>query len=140
MAELKTKENNASVMKFIDSLKDEKKIEESKKFLKIFEESTDSKGKMWGKSIIGFGKYHYKSSRSSQEGDWFLSGFSPRKQAFSLYIMSGFSEYKDLLKQLGKHKLSSGCCLYIKSIEDIKISVLKKIIKKSSSEVENKNS
>lgn len=134
MAELKTQKTNASVKKFIDSV-DEKKREDSKKFLKIFEDVTKEKAAMWGKSIIGFGKYHYKSKRSSQEGDWFYVGFSPRKAAFSIYLMSGFNGYEDLLKDLGTYKKSSGCCLYIKKLEDVNIPVLKKLIRKSVSAV-----
>jgi len=85
---------------------------------------------MWGQSIIGFGKYHYKSTRSKQKGTWPLTGFSPRKQNISIYIMSGFKNKTDLLKKLGKHKTSVGC-LYIKQLSDINESVLKKIIRKS---------
>ena len=129
MTELKTKKNKASVAEFINSINDSQKREDSKQFLKIFEQITKEKGVMWGSSIIGFGQYHYKSTKSSQEGDWMLTGFSPRKQQFSLYIMSGFDKYKDLLEKLGKHNISGGCCLYIKKLEDIDIEVLKEIIK-----------
>src|SRR3989344_914189 len=86
---------------------------------------------MWGTSIIGFGKYHYKSERSKQEGDWPLTGFSPRKQALSIYIMTGVGNYKKLLKDLGKYKLSSGSCLYVNKLEDIDIKILKELIKES---------
>jgi hypothetical protein len=85
---------------------------------------------MWGASIIGFGMYHYKSERSAQEGDWPLTGFSPRKQNLTLYIMLVFGDYKDLLKKLGKHKTSVGC-LYINKLEDVDVAVLKQLIKKS---------
>jgi hypothetical protein len=85
--------------------------------------------KMWGPSIIGFGKYHYKSERSSQEGDWPLTGFSPRKAGLSIYIMSGFKAYQKELKELGKFKHSVSC-LYVNKLEDISLSVLKKMIKK----------
>jgi len=131
MAELKTKENNASVTKFVKSIKDKQQKEDSLKLLKIFEEATNKKPKMWGKTIIGFGKYHYKSERSSQEGDWMMTAFSPRKQAITLYIMSGFEGHKALLKKLGKFKISSGCCVYVKKLEDINVGVLKQLIKDS---------
>ena len=85
---------------------------------------------MWGPSIIGFGSFHYKSERSAQEGDWMLTGFSPRKQNLTLYIMSGVEASSELLKELGKHKTSVGC-LYINKLDDIDIKVLEKIIKKS---------
>lgn len=135
MAELKTKENNASVSKFISSIKDKQQKEDSLKLLKIFQDATNKKPKMWGNSIIGFGKYHYKSERSSQEGDWMMTAFSPRKQAITLYIMSGFEGHKALLKKLGKYKLSSGCCMYVKKLEDINVNVLKQLIKDSCKEV-----
>ena len=138
MAELKTKKNKASVTKFINSIEGVQRKKDAKEMLKIFKDCTGEKPSMWGASIIGFGTYHYKSTRSSQEGDWFLVGFSPRKQAFSIYLMSGFKGYEGILKELGKHKKSSGCCLYIKNLEDVKISVLKKLIKKSVSEVKKK--
>lgn len=131
MAELKTKENNASVKSFIEEIKDEQKKQDSFKLLDIFKQLTKEKPKMWGSSIIGFGKYHYKSERSKQEGDWPLVGFSPRKQALTLYIMCGFNWNKELLHNLGKYKLSSGSCLYIKKLDDIDLNVLKKLIKQS---------
>ena len=127
MAELKTKKNNASVKQFIASIEDEQKRKDSEELLKIFSEATKEKPKMWGTSIVGFGEYHYKSERSSQEGDWPITGFSPRKANLSLYIMTGFKEYKGDLKKLGKHKHSVGC-LYIKNLEDVDKKILKKII------------
>lgn len=135
MAELKTKQNNKSVRAFLDEVSDENKKKDSFALVKIFEEATDKKAKMWGESIIGFGKYHYKSTRSSQEGEWMMTGFSPRKAAISLYIMSGFDKHEELLGKLGKFKKSSGCCLYVKRLEDIDVTVLKKLIKESCKEV-----
>lgn len=82
---------------------------------------------MWGASIIGYGTYHYKSERSSQEGDWMMTGFSPRKQNLTIYIMPGFDKYQAELAKLGKHKSSVGC-LYIKRLSDVNVDVLKKII------------
>lgn len=131
MAELKTKQNNASVAKFIAAVDDLQKRKDSKELLKIFQEVTGEKPKMWGGSIIGYGKYHYKSNISSQEGDWPLTGFSPRKQQISIYIMSGVKNFYTDLKKLGKYKASSGSCLYIKKLEDIDTKILKKIIKES---------
>lgn len=129
MAELKTKLNDKSVLKFINSLQDEKKRTDSLAILDMMKEITKEEPKMWGDSIIGFGTYHYKYA-SGREGDWFLTGFSPRKQNFSLYIMSGFREYGELLKKLGKHKTSKAC-LYIKSLDDIDTKTLKELITKS---------
>lgn len=130
MAELKTKVTTANVMDFIRKVSDEKKRKDALAILKLFKDITGEKPKMWGPSIIGFGSYHYKSERSTQEGDWPLIGFSPRKQNLTLYVMSGFAEQTALLKKLGKHKKSVGC-LYLNKLEDVDLSVLKQIIKKS---------
>ncbi|HMR01405.1 MAG TPA: DUF1801 domain-containing protein [Candidatus Gracilibacteria bacterium] len=134
MAELKTQKNKASVKKFIASVENEQKRKDSEELVKIFEEVTKMKATMWGTSIIGFGSYHYKSERSSQEGDWPLTGFSPRKQNLTIYIMPGFKEYQDLLAKLGKHKHSVSC-LYINKLSDIDIKILKKLIKQSITEM-----
>ena len=90
---------------------------------------TGEEPEMWGDSIVGFGSYHYKYA-SGREGDWFLVGFSPRKQNLTLYIMSGFDEYDQLLVKLGKHSTGKSC-LYIKQIEDVDLDVLKKLVQKS---------
>lgn len=130
MAELKTKVNNASVTNFINSVPDETKRKDGHILLALFKKITGEKPKMWGTSIIGFGLYHYKSERSAQEGDWPLTGFSPRKQNLTLYIMLGFTDFTDLLKKLGKHKTSKGC-LYINKLADVDMKILEKIIKTS---------
>lgn len=135
MAELKTKKNNASVSAFLNAVEDDQKRKDAKALLKIFKEATGMKPKMWGTSIIGFGSYHYKSERSSQEGDWPLTGFSPRKANLTIYIMPGFKQYASLLKKIGKHKISGGSCLYVKKLEDIDTTVLKRLIKDSIKEM-----
>ena len=104
MSTLKTLPNDASVNEFIDTVSDETKKADSLVLLELYSKITGEKAKMWGASIIGFGQYHYKSERSTQEGDWPLSAFSPRKQNLTLYFMPGFDKYHDLLQQLGKHK------------------------------------
>jgi hypothetical protein len=87
----------------------------------MFEKVTGEKAVMWGTSIVGFGKYHYKSEKSKQEGDWMRVGFSPRKQNLTLYIMHGNKDSQELLKKLGKHKTSGGIggCLYINKLSDV---------------------
>jgi hypothetical protein len=90
---------------------------------------TKSEPKMWGSSIVGFGTYHYKYE-SGREGDWFITGFSPRKQNLTLYIMGGFARYDELMKQLGKHKTGKSC-LYIKYLADVDLPTLKKLIQES---------
>jgi hypothetical protein len=136
MAELKTKLNTADVSEFINLFADtEQKRKDSFELLKLMQDFTGFEPKMWGSSIIGFGSYHYKSERSSQEGDWPLTGFSPRKQYIAIYIMSGVNNYKDLLSRLGKFKISSGSCIYVNKIEDINIDVFKEIITTSVSDM-----
>jgi hypothetical protein len=131
MVELKTKVNKASVKEFLNSVAEERRRKDSLQVLKLMQEVTKEKPQMWGTSIVGFGSYHYKSERSSQEGDWPMTGFSPRKQSLTIYIMPGFSEYKDLLKKLGAHTISGGSCIYIKDLSKVDTSVLKKIVGKS---------
>lgn len=130
MTELKTKKNRASVSAFLNALEDEQKRKDAKELNKIFKDITGEKPMMWGSSIVGYGTYHYKSERSTQEGDWMRTAFSPRKANLTIYIMPGYSfpGQKDLLKKLGPHKTGKSC-LYIKRLSDIHIPTLKKIIK-----------
>jgi hypothetical protein len=129
MAELKTKQNDANVNDFINSFANtEQKKKDSFEILTLMQDFTGYEPKMWGTSIIGFGSYHYKSDRSSQEGYWPLIGFSPRKSAISLYVYSGCSGQEDLLKGLGKFKMGKSC-IYIKKLSDINQETLKKLIK-----------
>jgi hypothetical protein len=130
MSTLKTLANDASVEDFISNVEDETKRNDSFTLLKMHAKVTGEKAKMWGPSIIGFGQYHYKSERSTQEGDWPLAAFSPRKQNLTLYLMHGFEGYTDLLDKLGKHKTSKGC-LYINKLSDVDLAILEKLVKKS---------
>ena len=131
MAELKTKQNNTDVTGFINTSVDtEQKRKDSFELLKLMEEFTGFKPKMWGTSIIGFGSYHYKSERSRQEGDWPLVGFSPRKAAISLYVFTGAKEHEYLLEGLGKYKMGKAC-IYIKKLSDINQDVLRNLTKKT---------
>lgn len=129
MAELKTKRNKGNVESFLNSVPDEKKRQDSFKVLELMKQVTGKEPEMWGESIVGFGSYHYKYA-SGQEGDWFLVGFSPRKQNITLYIMSGFDEYEQLLTKLGKHSTGKSC-LYIKKIEDVDMGILKELVRQS---------
>lgn len=128
MAELKTKPNNKSVEEFLNNVDNETRKADGFALLEIFKEVTKLEPQMWGESIVGFGKYHYESERSSQKGDWPLVAFSPRKQNLSLYVLTGPDSYADLLQKLGKHKSSVGC-LYVNKLADIDLEVLKQIIK-----------
>ncbi len=138
MAELKTKKTKASVAAFINSVSDERRRADAKQLLSIFKEATGMKPAMWGSSIVGFGSYHYKSERSTQEGDWPLTGFSPRKGSLTIYVMPGFKQYAALLKKLGKHKTSVGC-LYVNKLSDLHIPTLKMLIKRSVKEMQKRH-
>ena len=131
MAELKTKENDASVDTFLNDITDEQKRGDSKRLRELFEEITGEPAKMWGANIVGFGSYHYKY-KSGQEGDWLVAGFSPRREYLTLYLMGSyeFVAYRDLLEKLGKHKTTKSC-LYIKKLEDIDMDILSKLITRS---------
>jgi hypothetical protein len=129
MAELKTNPNDASVEDFLNSVEDAQKRADSWKVLEMMEEISKSPAKMWGPSIVGFGTYHYVYP-SGKSGDWMLTGFSPRKQALTLYLMSGHAHFEDDLKILGKHKIGKSC-LYIKKLSDIDEQVLRNMIKDS---------
>lgn len=129
MAELKTKLTDANVDTFLHTVKDEQTRADCYQVLEMMQRATKAEPKMWGTSIIGFGHSHYKYE-SGREGDWFLTGFSPRKQNLTLYIGGGFADDEELLGQLGKHTLGKGC-LYIKRLEDVDTKVLKKIITNS---------
>lgn len=129
MSELKTKVNDASVLEFLHNVPDEKKRQDSLALLAFMEEVTGYEAKMWGPSIVGFGQYHYKYA-SGREGDMPLTGFSPRKQALTLYITSGFDQYEELLASLGKHSTGKAC-LYIKRLSDVNLATLRQIIQQS---------
>ena len=130
MAELKTKKTGASVPGFLKSIEHEQRRKDGLALLEVFKEVTKMPPKLWGSSIVGFGEYHYKSERSSQEGDWPLTGFSPRKRSMTVYIMPGFTHYQDLLGKLGQHKTSVSC-IYFSKLENIDVCVLKQIIRSS---------
>ena len=129
MAELKTKKNIASVEAFLNSVENEKRKSDSFVVLELMKKITNAEPSMWGPSIIGFGSYHYKYA-SGIENDWFLTGFSPRKQSLTLYIMNGFNRYDEILSRLGKYKTGKSC-LYMNKIEDIDIGVLEELIEAS---------
>jgi hypothetical protein len=126
MTELKTKVNNASVTKFLNTIEDETTRKDCLEIMKMMKQVTKEEPKMWGDSIVGFGSYHYKGA-SGREGDWMLTGFSPRKQNLTIYIIAGFDKQGPLLKKLGKHTTSRGC-LYIKRLSDVDAKLLKQLV------------
>lgn len=126
LAEIKTKQNSASVKDFINSVESEQKRKDSNTILKMMEKAMKEKPKMWGTSIVGFGFVRYKSPATDREVDWFKIGFSPRKANLTIYLID-LSKHVESLKQLGKHKAGGGC-LYINKLDDVDIKVLEKMI------------
>ncbi len=129
MAEMKTKLNEADPAAFIDSVDNPVRREDARAVMALMQKITNRPAKMWGSSIVGFGTYHYRYE-SGREGDLMITGFSPRKQALTLYIMGGFAAYDDLLARLGKHKTGKSC-LYINKLADVDQKVLAQLIRKS---------
>jgi hypothetical protein len=127
MAEPKTTPNNGSVSDFLDSIQNETRRKDGYALLDIFTRVTGEVPKLWGPSIIGFGRYHYQSERSNQAGDWPLIAFSPRKQNLTLYIISAEASYEPLLPKLGKYTTSKAC-LYINTLADIESDVLEQVV------------
>jgi hypothetical protein len=129
-SEIKTKQNKGSVNEFLASVTDEQKRKDGLTLLKMMKSITKEEPLMWGSSIIGFGKYIYKSPSTSRTGEWFITGFSPRKQNLTIYIMPGFAKYDELMKKIGKYKTGVSC-LYINKLSEIDIEILKELISQS---------
>lgn len=129
MSEVKTKPTKESVHSFINSFESSEKRNDCFAILKMMQEITGEEPRMWGSSIIGFGQYHYQY-KSGREGNWPLTGFSPRKNTLSLYLMNGLKHYEAQLAELGRHKTGKAC-LYIKNLSDINQSVLEEMIRSS---------
>jgi hypothetical protein len=129
MAKLKTQKTNASVPAFLKSIADDDRRKDCQTLVRIMKRAVGAEPKMWGASIVGFGHYHYKYA-SGRENDWFLAGFSPRKQDLTLYIMAGFDRYDALMAKLGKHKTGKSC-LYLKRLADVDVAVLEDLITSS---------
>ncbi len=128
MAELKTKKTELSVDAFIKKIPEAGKRKDASVIVELMEKATKAEGKMWGSAIIGFGDRHLKYD-SGRELDWFVMGFSPRKQNLTLYITGTVEKQQALLKKLGKYKTGKGC-LYINKLEEVDMAVLKEIINK----------
>ncbi len=129
MTNLKTKRTNQNVERFLNSIADEQTRKDCFTLVRLMKQSTKSEPRMWGTSIVGFGEYHYVYE-SGREGDWFLVGFSPRKQNLTIYLMTGLGWNEELLKKLGNHK-TGRACLYIKRLDDIHLPTLRKLIEQS---------
>lgn len=136
MAELKTKMNDASVQDFLDQVEPESKRKDCYRVASLMEEIAGVPPKMWGDSIVGFGQSHYKYA-SGREGDWFQIGFSPRKQNLTLYVMTGYKGYEELLARLGKYKTGVSC-LYLKHLDDVDEAVLRDLLQRTVNHFNNK--
>jgi hypothetical protein len=127
--ELKTKPTEASVIEFLNSVDNDRRRADALALLELMRAVTGEEPKMWGPSIVGFGSYRYRY-RSGHGGDWFLTGFSPRKQSMTVYLLAGLDEQQELLNRLGKHKTGKGC-LYINNLQDVDLATLRQLIQES---------
>lgn len=132
MADNKTKPTTVDPYEFIQRVDDPQKREDSRQLIALMKEITGKPPKMWGPTIVGFGKYHYKYD-SGREGEICLTGFSPRKPSLVLYLGPGLED-KTLMARLGKHKAGKGC-LYIKKLDDVDRKVLKELVVNSVAEM-----
>ena len=129
MSSNKTVETDASVEHFINAVDNDQKRRDSWDLIEMMQRVTGHEPKMWGSSLVGFGQYHYKYE-SGREGDFFLTGFSPRKTALTVYIMPGFSRYEEQMERLGPHKTGKSC-LYLKNLDAIDRDVLEEMVRDS---------
>jgi hypothetical protein len=129
MAAIKTRKTGGDVQTFLKSVSDRKRKDDTLQVLALMKKLTGCEPAMWGPSIVGFGDFRYRYANGT-ENDWFLTGFSPRKQSLTLYIMTGFAKYEEILENLGKYKTGKSC-LYIKKVEDVDLAVLEQLISAS---------
>ena len=129
MTDNKTRPTKASVTGFINAIDDRQMRADAKKVAAMMRRATGNRARMWGPSIVGYGSYHYRYE-SGREGDFMITGFAPRKQALTLYIMSGFSRFSKLMSKLGKYRTGKSC-LYIKRLDDVDEDVLEQLIRES---------
>lgn len=137
MVELKTKPTDQNVKAFLEGIPDQQKREDCQVLMALMGEATGAKAEMWGDSIVGFDRYRYQYA-SGHKGEYFLAGFSPRKQNLTLYIMSGFDQYESLMARLGKHSTGKSC-LYIKRLADVDVDVLKELVRLSTEHMRRTN-
>jgi hypothetical protein len=129
MADMKTRATDASVDAFLGAIPDDRRRQDCLRVLDLMKDVTREEPKLWGGSMVGFGTYHYRYG-SGREGDWFVTGFAPRKGNLTLYIMAGFDRYPELLSRLGKYKTGKSC-LYVKTLADVNEDVLRELVRAS---------
>lgn len=127
MAGNKTVETTQSVAEFLAMVEPERKRLDAMELDRVFREATGFEPRMWGPSIVGYGRYHYRYE-TGREGEFLATGFSPRKANLSVYIMPGYADFQDILDRIGKHKKGKSC-LYINKLADIDTSVLSELIR-----------
>jgi hypothetical protein len=137
MSDLKTRPTDQDVEQFLDSIADVQQRQDSCTIVELMRDVTGEVPRMWGDSIVGFGSYHYRYA-SGREGDWLLTGFSPRKQNLTLYLSYGFDQHGELLQRLGKHKVGKAC-LYLKRLDDVDRTALRELIRRSVEQVTRAN-
>lgn len=132
MTELKTRPGDGDVTAFLNQITDERRRRDCFTLLELMREVTGAEPRMWGTNIVGFGERHYRYA-SGREGDWFITGFSPRKQNLTLYLTYGFEQHSDLLQRLGKHSVGKAC-LYLKRLDNVDMPALRELISRSVAE------
>ena len=136
MSENKTVESSADVDTFLRETVTDQRLADANTLVEMMQATTGCQAKMWGKTMVGFDSYHYKYE-SGREGDAMITGFSPRKREFAIYIMCGFDQYQHLLAKLGKHRHGKSC-LYVRQLADIDLEILNELITASVSYMRNK--
>ena len=129
MYEAKTKPTGSSVAAYLEAIADEGRRKDCKEIAAIMARVTGCSAEMWGTSIVGFGRYHYRYA-SGHEGDSCVVGFASRKGDISIYLMGGYEGAEALLAQLGKHKIGKAC-LYIRRLADVQLPVLEQLVARS---------
>ena len=129
MAELKTRPTEQSVEEFLEGVSSPQQRADCQALAQLMGEISGAAPRMWGAAIVGYGERHYRYA-SGRSGDWFVLGFSPRKQNLTLYISGYLEEYADLIARLGKHTAGKGC-LYIKRLADLDQGVLRALLTES---------
>ena len=133
MTQRKTSQNEGDVNAFLDAVENPRRRADARQLLELMQTVTGEPPKMWGPSIVGFGKYHYRYA-SGREGDSLVVGFSPRKQNLVIYIMPGFSDYGELLGKLGKFRTGRSC-LYVNKLDDVDLQLLEQLVRESVEEM-----
>lgn len=128
MSANKTQPTGADVAGFLARVEPAARRDDGRALDRLFREVTGWGPRLWGSGIVGYGAYHYRYD-SGREGDFLATGFAPRKANLVLYIMPGYEDYRDILADLGKHRLGKSC-LYINKLAEVDTAVLKRLIRR----------